>query len=215
MAETNAAEPELDDKGNPIVPEDGGEGGGITPKLDAKPDEGAEGAEGQEPAKPEEGETVIPVRRSAASFIIARKDAKIKKLESRVPDDDPDDEIEDDQPDQTAISREVKKQVEPLLKSIAGQVDEGELGDLFASEPESKKLDKTIRLYMQHPAYQGVAPSVIYHHLAFAASQAKGAKKRSAADLEAAQGRGAGSGRRPTSENISGIPTAEEIEDMT
>ena len=212
MAEPNAAD-DTEEQDIP-APAAGGEGGDITPKTDVKPDEGTEGEDGLEPAKPEDGEPVIPVRRSAASFIIARKNKKIEKLQSQSHEDDADDEPADEPATPATISREVQRQVEPLIKSIAGQVDEGELGELFASEPESKKLEKTIRVYMQHPAYQGVAPSVIYHHLAFAASQAKGAKKRTAADLEAGQARGAGSGRRPTSENISGIPSAEEIENM-
>lgn len=170
----------------------------------------------------DEAAPVVPVRKSVEQHIIARKDKKIKKLESQLKEGDegyvpPDDEDEEDgltDEARGAVSKEVDKKIAPILKQMISDADENELKSLFATEPEAKKYEKHIRAYMGHDAYKGVAPSVIFHHLAFSNAQATGAKKREVADLEAKQNKGGGRKIAPKG-GVGDLPSAEEIADMS
>lgn len=214
-----ADDSELDENGKPIPP--------VEPKEpDPKTSEEGESEDGTPPSKKEEEPEAepevdsIPVRRSAEQHIIARQKRTIEKLRSKEEEEDvtpPPTEEEDDDgltpQAKKSVAREVQRHVEPLLKTIASKVDEDELSTLFAQEPNAKKYEKRIRAYMEHPNYQGVAPSFIYQGLAFKDAQAIGTKRKKIADTEANQMRGGGTARRPTAK-ISNIPTAEEMDEM-
>lgn len=220
---------EYDDEGKPIVKKDESiEGEG----AEKKPDD-SENKDGNTDKDEEAGtdkdfddnaEPEIPVRKSPLQHIIARKNSKIKKLESRIEDKDENIDDEDDGGDEGddgltdeargAIDKTVKKQIAPILKTLISDADENELKSLFTDEPEAKKYEKHIRAYMGHDVYKGVAPSVIYHHLAFKAAQAIGAKKRKVADLEAEQTKGGGRVLQPKG-GASDLPTAEDIANMS
>lgn len=162
----------------------------------------------------------IPVRDSA-SHIIARKTRTIEKLRSKLDEKDDEEPIEADDEDELvpesrdAVQKEVQRQVAPLVDSLAKKSDEDELQELLTSEPEAKGYEKRIRAYMDHDSYQGVPPSVIYHHLAFGNAESEGARRKQVADLEAEQMSGTGSTSRPVDRPTGDIPTAEEIDDMS
>jgi hypothetical protein len=209
---------EFDDNGKPIGQEqDDVDESGQQPrkKTETDTDEG----QGQEPADP-----VIPVRRSAASEIIARQKRKIKKLESKddedvdefTPPDGGDDDLTPDA--QSAVAKEVQRQVQPLMNTLKTKVDEDELQELFVNEPDAKKFEKTIRSYMSHPNYDGVPPEVVYHHLAFGNAGQKQTKRKQAADLEAGQTGSGGTSHRPGTDDEldeSGNPTPQELDNMS
>ena len=114
-----------------------------------------------------------------------------------------------------AVAREVKKAVAPIIQSLANQADESELAELFETEPEAKAMSRQIRAYMKHPSYQGVPPSVIYHHLAFDKAVGGAVQKKNIANREAKLQKGAGSSRRPVERVTGNIPSVEEQEAMT
>lgn len=171
-----------------------------------------------DPNKPPE----IPFRRSMAQHIIARQSATIKKLQSKKDEEGEDytpeesDEDEEDLPKETrsVISKEISKTIAPLLGKLASDADEKELQTLLSTEPEAKGYVNHIKAYMAHDAYKGVSPSVIYHHLAWANSQALGAKKKQAADLEAKQSKGGGRNIIDT-KTPGNLPSASDIENMS
>ena len=202
MADENA-DPELDPDGNPIPPVEGGE---EPPKKEEAP-EGAEGAGGEE-EPPEDvviEEKDIPIR-SSMQHIIARKNEKIKKLENK--DDLPDDEeIEE-------LESSMQKQIDVLKDAAISTADKDDLQALFKNEPDAAKLENSIKSYMKHPAWQGVPPAAIYHHLAFENAAKIGAKKKDIADKEANATRGAGNGNR-ASGGKSSIPTEAEQREMS
>jgi hypothetical protein len=228
MADEKAvADVEYDDDGKPIVvaPDKTNEGGEAinTEKEDGK-DIDIDKGDFDDTIVPE-----IPVRKSVAEHIIARKNKQIEKLKSNAakPSTDPDEDdyvppADDDDDDsglsddaRSAVDKVIDKKIAPLLKKVIGDVDENELKDLFSSEPEAKKYEKHIRAYMGHEAYKGVSPSVIFHHLAFSNAQAVGAKRKNAADLEAGQSKGAGRTIKPKGSGASGLPSAEDIDSMS
>lgn len=199
-----------------------------TEKKDDKKDDDAGEEDQEEDQDEEDDEDEVdegfkpPVRKSVAQHIISRQKKTIEKLRSKKEEDDDegaddtDDDEEDDGYDATAkkvIGREVQKRLDPLIQTLASKADEDELQELFASEPEAKKFEKRIRAYMAHPGWKAVPPSAIYHHLAFKKKDASDGKKK-AADIEAGQHKGAGSGRRAT-KATGKIPSADEIDDMT
>lgn len=201
MAE-EITDPKLDDEGNPIVVE----GGEEPPKKDDP--EGAEGAGKEEDPDDRIEEKDIPVRNSQ-EHIIARKNLKIKKLEAKVKDDDDDEELEEEEEE-----KGLQGQIDVLSEAVIGTADEADLQGLFKSDPESKKFENRMRSYMNHPAWKGVPPLAIYHHLAFSGAAAIGAKKRAIADKEADDTKGAGSGNRASATKGS-LPTEEEMRDMS
>lgn len=175
-----------------------------------------------DPNKPPE----IPIRKNVLQHIIARKDNKIKKLESKLKEGDEgyvaptaDTDEEDEETPLTddakgAISKEVNKAIAPLLGKMASEADEKELQDLIVSDPEAKKYVNHIKAYMGHEAYKGVSPVVIYHHLAWTAAQALGAKRKAAADLEAKQNKGGGRAIVDTG-TAGDLPSADDIANMS
>lgn len=210
MAEQKTVpDPELDENGKPIS--DGGEDGKDDP---SKKNESETEIEGE--AEPE-----IPVRKSALQHIIARKNRQIERMRSK--DSEENEEKEDDEDDgelltpeaRGTIQKEIARAVDPLIKSFASKADEDELASLLNSEPEAAQYEKRIRAYMKHPNYQGVPPSVIFHHLAFDAAADTGAQRKKIADLEAAQKRGGGRTTRPMAKNTGDVPSIDEQNEMT
>lgn len=186
-----------------------------TETSDDAGEEVEEEQEDQDTDKPD-----IPVR----DHIIARQVRTIEKLRSKLnKDESPDDEdtvvdFNDDEltPEASgAVQKEIQRQVAPLIENLAKKSDEDELQGLFGKEPEAKGFEKRIRAYMGHENYQGVPPSVIYHHLAFGSAQSEGAQRQQAADLEAKQMGGAGSSARPGERPTGDLPTADEISNMS
>ena len=143
-------------------------------------------------------EDKIPVR-SNASYIIERQKRTIEKLRSQ---DEQDEEVDP-----------VAERLDRIEQIALGQADERDLTDLFEREPESRQYVDKIKAYMNHDAYKGVSPEVIYHHLDYKKSKAKLDSKRQAADLEANQTKSVGSGIRET--RSSNEKTADEIKNMS
>ena len=188
-------------------------------KLKSKDDEAeAEFNDHIDPNKPPE----IPVRRFNAQHIIARKNEKIRKLESKLKPGDEGyvapEEGEEELPEdtKTKIEETVQKTLKPVLDILVSKADEDELQSLIKDEPDAKKYENHIRAYMTHDSYKGVSPAVIFHHLAWQNAQAIGARKKKAADLEAGQHR---SGGRNIAQDVRGdagnFPSPEEIRDMS
>lgn len=192
----------------------------------AEGEEGAQGAEQPDKAVEQvvvvppvpviEEEIKVPVR-SNYQHIIARKNQQIEKLKAKKEEDGGYEDggeqgYEDD--DNKPLT---KGDLKPLFDTLANDANENELKSLFEIAPEAKKYEKAIRLYMEHPAWKAVPPQAIYHHLAFSATakeQAK-AKAKEIADKEAAQMAGAGSGTREAPKGANGLPSAEEIANMS
>lgn len=198
--------------------EDGEEAPSETKASDSE-GEGDEVEDGEEGEEPE-----IPVRRSFAQHIIARKNKTIEKLRSKAAEDGDDDEEEippEESNDgltpeaQNAVQREVSKAVAPIVKTLVSKADEDELKELYGNEPEAKKFDKRIRAYMNSPHYKGVPSAVIYHHLAFDQAETTGSRRRNSADVEAAHQRGGGRPLRPNAASAGDVPSVDEIEDMS
>ena len=233
MAEEKTADAqELNEDGTPIKPDDGGEGGdqplkktnndtkeGTDEDSDDDEEDNSDSDLGDDTDEPE-----IPVRRSAASHIIKRKNETIKKLRRKDDVDDdsnkPSDELDEDDDDfeekQTEgdVAKEVKKQIDPIVKNFASQADEEELKDLLSSEPTSKKYEKRIRAYMKHPSWSQVPPMAIYQHLAFGDAQAIGAHKKKVADTEAGHTKSGGRSVRPRNTKTGNVPSVEELDNM-
>jgi hypothetical protein len=225
MAEekTNAApDEEYNDDGtknpNYVAPVKEGEGDTIT--SEKKEGEGDDVFDDTiDPAKPVE----VPVRQFNHQNIIARKNEKIKKLESKLKEGEegyvpPEDEEEDEDTSLTdaqrgSVEKMVQKTIAPLLGKIASDADNSEFEALVKAEPEAAKYTNHIKAYMAHDAYKGVSPTVIYHHLAWNAAQAIGAKKRKTADFEANLHKGGGN-QIIDKGTSSGLPSAEEIAEM-
>jgi hypothetical protein len=168
-----------------------------------------------DPVKPPE----IPTRKFNSQQIIARKNEKIKKLESKLKEGDegyvaPEEEEEDEGPTDEHVEKIVQKTIAPLLGKLASDADEAEFQSLVKAEPDAAKYTNHIKAYMAHDAYKGVSPTVIYHHLAWTAAQALGAKRKKAADLDAAQHKSGG--RQIIDKGTVGdFPSADEISEMS
>jgi len=167
-----------------------------------------------DPEKPPE----IPIRTSVAQHIIARKNKQIEKLKSKKDEEEAgyeEDDTEDDPNDTSSVIRkEVSKAVAPLLGKLASDADEAEFQALIQAEPEAKKFTNHIKAYMAHEAWKGVPPSAIYHHLAWNAAQALGAKRKAAAELEAKQSKGGGRSIHEQGK-VGDLPSAEDIQNMS
>lgn len=168
-----------------------------TPAVEGEPEPQEAQVEIQE-------EPEIPVR-STASYIIARQTRQIEELRSKLND-------KEDQP-ADPISDPVMERIDHLEKIALGQSDDRELHTLFQDNPDAKQYEKRIRAYMEHDAYKGVAPEVIYHHLSYNDARAQKDSKRKIADLEAGQTKTVGSSVRET--RSSNRKTAEDIRNMT
>lgn len=87
----------------------------------------------------------------------------------------------------------IREELEPIAQSFAKSKDEEELQATFTKYPEAKKIEKTVRRYMENPAYAQVPVDFIARALLGAK---EGAKKK--ADDEARGTRQGGHTRRPT-----------------
>jgi hypothetical protein len=156
--------------------------------------------EPKETTEPEaEEEPDIPVR-SNASYIIDRQKRTIEKLRSKT----------DEQEEEPSSLEERLERIEQIA---LGQADERELTTFFFQEPDAKKYEKQIRVYMSHDAYKAVPPEVIYAYVSRKDRFADADKKRAAADLEAKQTKTAGSSVRD--KRSRGTKTADDIKNMT
>ncbi len=193
--------------------------------LDEKTIKTNAGEGGGSPQKPEiEKESDIPVRRSVASEIIARKNRTIDRLRSKVNDGaeegdgEPPTEVDEGNEELTpearsAVGREVDRRISPIVQTLASKIDEDELQDLLRENPDAKPFEQNIRAYMADSHYSGVPAEVIYHHLTYGKTREEGDKKRKAADMEARQmGSGGSSFREEPSSG--GLPSAGDIADM-
>lgn len=219
-----ASDQEYNDDGNKnpvyVAPKPAGEGAddGAEKKIINKKDGEEEVFNDTiDPEKPPE----IPIRKFNAQHIIARKNEKIKNLEKKLKEGDEGyeapagDEEEDLTPETaSAVEKIVQKTMAPLLGKLASDADEAEFQALIATEPEAKNYANHIKAYMAHDSYKGVSPTVIFHHLAWTASQALGAKKKKAADLQAAQSRGGGN-QIIDKGTVGDLPSAEDIASMS
>lgn len=233
MAEENAApNEEFNDDGNknpnyvaPIV-EGEGAGSGTEKKgtEEEKKEVEADTVEDFNDTIDEKNPPKIPIRQNAAQNIIARQKDKIKKLESKAKEGEPGyvapSATEEDAEDGSATDQEdkiaetVKKVLSPFLGKMASDADETEMNQLIAAEPEAKKYINHIKAYMAHETYKGVPPALIYHHLAFAAAQAQGAKRKVVADFEANKNKGGGRAIVDT-KTAGELPSAEDINNMS
>lgn len=224
MADKNAAPTEeYNEDGSPnpeyVDPKEAGEGAADTENKGTKDEPEEEGDpafdDTIDPTKPPE----IPTRKSNLQHIISRKNEKIKKLASKLDEKEEDPEDPEEEPEDSAVAKpdvagEVQKQLAPVLNKLAIDADESEMKDLIANNPEAKKYENHIKAYMSHDAWKNVPVAAIYHHLAFSAAQAQGAKKKAAADLSAKQHKSAGRSA-PADGNTSGLPSAADIENMS
>jgi len=197
-----------DDTKNKVVTDDDG--------ADDAGDKGDEGFDDNIDAnKPPE----IPIRTSNLQHILARKNDKIKKLESKLDDDGYDSPSDDEETSLTpeadkAIETKLQNALKPLLGKIASDADEAEFQALIKDEPEAAKYANHIKAYMAHEAYKGVPPVFIYRSLAFTAAKAMGAKKKAVADKEASLNKGGG--RTVVDKgSIDGLPSPQDIANMS
>ncbi|MCK5211699.1 hypothetical protein KAJ89_03285 [Candidatus Parcubacteria bacterium] len=221
MAETTTADDqELNEDGTPIKPEGEGEGGEKPPKkiekeadTEGEDDEEDEEEEGKEKDE-DTDEPEIPVRRSAAHHIIKRKTETIKKLRKKDDDEEEGGEEEEEEETGESVAEEVKKQIDPIVKSLGAKADQDELNELLVSEPTAKKYEKRIRAFMKHESWSQVPPLAIYRHLAFGDAQAIGAEKKKIADTEAGHTKSGGRSIRPKKTGTGDVPSVEELDSM-
>jgi len=180
------ADVKKDESGKIIRKDDDSEGGGGAPPIRSSDDD------------------IIPVRRSSLhdqQGYAMRKKAEADALKNKgaadtgAPDGEDDDEGDELTPEaRKGIEREVQRHVEPLRKALFEKADEDELAELFEDYPEAKEKEPLIRKYMgAHPT---ATPEMIYHHIAFRDATKTVARKRDAADLDAALHKGSGRSRR-------------------
>jgi len=181
---------------------------GGEPKPDKK--------EGDTEIEPKEEETEIPVRTSTFQHIIARKNKQIEKLKAK------EEEEEELTPEANeALDKKLDERFAPFREAEITRETESLLNNLYADEPEAKDFDKLIRRFMTFEKngvkpYEHIPPAVIYHHLAFGSAEQTGAKKRSAADIEANLSKTKGRGNRPkTEKTASGLPSVDDMEEMS
>lgn len=127
-----------------------------------------------------------PTRKSAKDFIIERQRKKIEKLRSE-------EEEEDDKGDDKGDVRSIiQQELEPIKKSFVTSSDERELRESLKNYPEAKGMEKTIRRYMESPAYQSVSVDFIVRGLL-----GNKAEKKLSADIENKQTKTGGATKRP------------------
>lgn len=140
-------------------------------------------------------------RKSAKDHIIERKNRQLEKEKKK--NEDPTEEPVEDPIDlddeittagKKAIDAAVKKVTDPFIEGAKSTADDQELNDVFAEFPESKKMEKDIRKYMNHSAYKDVPIKFIY--LGLAKMEADRQVKRNKADEEANTETTGGHGKR-------------------
>jgi hypothetical protein len=156
--------------------EDTSNDGAAEADSEGSDDAGQEGTQSADADEP-------PVRKSAKDFIIERKDRKIAKLQGE-------DGTDAAQPD---IRTVIQEELAPIKATFAKSADEQELQAAFTKFPEAKKMEKTIRTYMDNDAYARVPVEFIVRGLIGAREVAK-----QKADTEAKGTRQGGHTRRPT-----------------
>lgn len=87
----------------------------------------------------------------------------------------------------------IREELAPIAQSFAKSKDEEELQAALSKYPEAKKIEKTVRRYMENDAYARVPVEFIVRGLIGAREAAK-----NKADLEAKGTRQGGHSRRPT-----------------
>ena len=183
------------------------------------PEEGGDAADKGDEKVPVIEEKDIPSRGSAnLQHIITRKNETIDKLrkKGKTKEEEEDGAGEgDDLPEDTAtlVNKSVDEALAPLKDKLVSDSDNKELEKLLVDEPDAKKYEKAIRVYMVHPSYSKVPVSTIYHDLAFKESQKIGADKRAIADKEAEMNGTGGNTHRQSS--TSGLPSIEAIGKMS
>jgi len=158
----------------------------------------------------------VPVRKSTQQHIINRQSIKIKKLRSKKDEESVDEEDDDELSSEAsnAVSKEVKRQVAPVIDALVSTTDDQELKDLYTSEPAAKKYDKRIKSYMKSEHWKGVPVSAIFHHLAFKDAEFIGKERKRIADKEADLNKGGGRQLKVKKAFTGKMPSAEEIEGM-
>jgi hypothetical protein len=91
----------------------------------------------------------------------------------------------------------IREELEPIAHSFAKSKDEEELQATLSKYPEAKKIEKTVRRYMENPAYAQVPVDFIARALLGAK---EGAKRQ--ADNEARGTRQGGHTRRPQEKTL-------------
>ncbi len=129
----------------------------------------------------------VPVRKSAKDYIIERKERKIARLEGRS-----EGEADAGGADRPITLKDLETVLEPLKRSLVQSEDEKELQAAMAAYPEAKKMEKTVRRYMENPAYAQVPVDTIVRSLLYGKEAAK-----QKADDEARGTRQGGHTRRP------------------
>jgi len=174
------------DSGTDDTTKDGaGEG-----EADESADDGADNGGSGDKSGEQSDDAEPPVRKSAKDFIIDRKDKKIAKLEGQA--DAKNDQDDSKKSVRDIIREELGNALQPLTRSLSTSEDENELKTALTKYPDAKKMEKTIRRYMENEAYARVPVEFIVRGLLGAREAAK--KK---ADAEAAASRQGGHGRRP------------------
>ncbi|TRZ50991.1 MAG: hypothetical protein D4S01_05730 [Dehalococcoidia bacterium] len=167
--------------------------------------------EAREKKEKEDEDEEPPMRKSVKDYIIERKEKKIEKLKAKKDDDgeypDNPDEDEVTSKGKDAIRKEVEGAIKPILDTVRGQSDDRELKDVFAKYPDSEKMEKQIRKYMD--AYKDAPIEFIY--LGLAAKKMEIQKKRDKADADSKGDKTGGHGKRPTA--ISSIPDVRNYTD--
>ena len=160
----------------------------------------------EDPAKHE-----VPVRKSAASFIIERQKQKIEKLAAKptTPKEELDENGEPIIPEKndeiTPQARQaIQEEIAPIVEHFTKDADErsrnSEITEYLSKNSEHAKYEPFARRYTSSKEYQGVPAEVIFHHLAFRDAEAQGAKKAQLA-AEEAKRKGAGADSRKVNDS--------------
>jgi len=190
-----------------------------TPETETETESSEEDGKEEEGDDEDEDEEVtpenVPVRKSTQQHIINRQSKTIQKIRSKKDEESADEDEDDLSPEaSTAVSKEVKRQVAPVIEALVSTTDDQELKDLYASEPAAKKYDKRIKSYMKSEHWKGVPVSAIFHHLAFKDAEFIGKERKRIADKEANLNKSnlrqlkvkkAFTGKMPSAEEIAGM----------
>jgi len=172
----------------------------------------------KKPAPPaaDDDDAEPPVRKSVKDYIIERKQKKIEKLQKQ--EEGEEEEGEELTPDGAkAISKAVDERVAPITNALKRQSDEKELQEVFAAYgDEARKMEKTVRKYMDHPSYAAVPVELIYLGLAAKKHGIKlpdKTKEKNDADAEAEKSRIGAGGKRKKEGALGKIPDVTQMSD--
>ena len=152
-------------------------------------------------------------RKRNADFIIARKNAKIAKLQDKAGKgaDSEEDESDDDNidpEDQKVIGKQVEKILSPFIKQQAVAEDQKEIDDFVTQNPDFKPYAAKVAKFAQHPSRAGIPIKTLFYEVAgddLLKIGADRAKKAGDKAKESGAGGGtnrgnAGGGTKPVSE---------------